>query len=93
MKYSNINSIKSFICENFASFGGFNTSGYSCTKVYRILENLNEAIDREPAMIGAGYDAVAKFDNGEFMDVTILIDRHSGNAENGDWEVRVIPGR
>ena len=90
-KYSSINDITNFISNNFVEFGGFClNSGYSQTKIFRILENLNAAIDNSP-IYGASYDAITIFDNGETMNVNVEINRNSRTAESGEWEVRVIP--
>lgn len=90
-KYTNIYEIEGFICKNFTSFADGRVSPL---RVYRILNSLSYSISREPAMLGAGYNADSFIEEtGEVIKTTVMINRYSGNACEGDWEVRVIPNR
>ena len=87
MVYNNIFEIEQHICRTHMSFAGHRiTQMKGSVRVFDTLMRLNDSINKNPAMIGAGFDAEILAD-GKLIPTQISINRISGDPYDGVWEV------
>ena len=87
MIYKNIFDIEKHILNTHYSFATHQIYPHrSNWRVFDILARLDGAINREPAMVGANFDAEILVD-GEILKTSISINRLDGDMYDGKWEV------
>lgn len=87
MVYNNIFDIEKHICRTHTSFAGHRITRFSgSVRVFDTLARLNDSINRNTAMIGAGFEAEIMV-CGKTIKTLIDINRISGDMYDGVWEV------